>query len=1212
MLFILNRDFEVVAVANNQGTALPYYADNHTQNLEAGSSSYEFTVPTTHEDADKIVEGNYVVRTDLDGKHLMFTIMNIEETHAEDSEKVVYCEDAGLELMNEVEVAYKETTAKDIKHYINKAISATGWTIGYCDVDATRTLEFTEDENILARILRIASEFNAEISFSVKLSGMSVSKRYVNIYEQRGEDNGKRFVYSKDIKSIRRTVNMDNVATAIYAVGKTDDKGKTTYIDALTYDKDDIYTESGSKYLYNRDALKRWGQQGGNIHYIFRYETSKNTELLNRAITELKKRENPLITYEVDVALLERLAGYEEEQVRIGDTVKVIDYSFTPELYLEARIVELETSYTDPSQDKAVLGNYKVVKSDISSTIRAMQSKLMQKEATWDASMLVAEQAKNEIDKMGKVDLKFWGRALYNSDLVVKNPAKPIYGASGKPNPPIGAVFNNFNRVNKLIVNDIDTPATAWTLIDMVKMYKVTGDELAKTTAIQIADFLASHMIEASFYGAIFHAMPNAYVYDEVNGWMPKTNFIHIRTFYHTAWALLEAYGMTGNETYKTKAQQLFDGVSIFHENIKQRAGTEIASFMAGAEYNTINSSDGYNFAPEWTTFATTTGDVIHYAVNKYLELIGDETRVNGEGISYTISGIKSDNAGFMLNAYNNHGLRKPDGHNLLYCFYKFDWSDAVDANGLYVPKAIMWDFLEDVYDIDTWFTGDLQYWAIQSFVLAGQTEIASSLLNRFYELRVPNTGENILFHDRYDRDGHHLESDDSISIVFTALFLKGMKGIGIHDYDQRAIQTLRQFQIKDASLILDGTYSWDANSSTSHVEMKSLGEILYAPIETISTALNFDQALAESINFNQKLDEKLTDNINGVADTVGNIDARTTDVEIIKTVIYAEDFTSILSDKANVEDISDMATGEQLKVEIDNTTKYIDGRLDGEGGINESINAVSSALEKTANSINAKFTSSGGVNLIKNSIGYAGKDFWTVSGVVDIEQTTELEKLGFGSGWKTTIGTAGYLEQTITVEPNKKHSLSFWIKKSKDAVTDANAGVEIYANGVKLAFVGLESGSGLSANEAKFDYVLGLYTFQTEFNEVTVRVAVDSQSEAIITGLMLNIGEDAFQWQHANGEVYNTNVQMNLNGLKVISSTYKGYTIMSDKEFSGYAEIIDEVTGKPTMVKVFTLNQDTTEVTKIQIDKEINMSPVKVIPIISATSNGWAWIPSE
>lgn len=333
------------------------------------------------------------------------------------------------------------------------------------------------------------------------------------------------------------------------------------------------------------------------------------------------------------------------------------------------------------------------------------------------------------------------------------------------------------------------------------------------------------------------------------------------------------------------------------------------------------------------------------------------------------------------------------------------------------------------------------------------------------------------------------------------------------------------------------------------------------------------------------------------------------TPAKIVETVVFSEDFTSILSDKADVESLNGMATGEELKEVEENAIKYVDGRIDGEGGINEAINAVTSNLERTANAINAKFTSSGGINLIRNSIGYADFDFWTKSGTVKSVRNMELEQLGFGSGFVSEIGSSGYIEQEVILSPRnadgtpKTHSLSFWLNKKADNATTGNAGVEVYAGGVKLAFIGKANGAGTTQG-----YELGLYSFVTPEPKVTIRLTFGTGTEAVISGLMLNVGEDALQWQHANGELYNTNIQMNLNGIKVLNGQTNGYTIMSPSEFSGYAEVIND-SNQREMKKIFTLNGDTTEVTKLDVDLEIAMATVKMIPINTASSKGWAFI---
>ena len=61
----------------------------------------------------------------------------------------------------------------------------------------------------------------------------------------------------------------------------------------------------------------------------------------------------------------------------------------------------------------------------------------------------------------------------------------------------------------------------------------------------------------------------------------------------------------------------------------------------------------------------------------------------------------------------------------------------------------------------------------------------------------------------------------------------------------------------------------------------------------------------------------------------------------------------------------------------------------------------------------------------------------------------------------------------------------------------------------------------------------------------------------------------------------------------------------MSPLEFSGYANINGVVT------KIFTLNNDTTEVEKLKSRKEINMFPLKIVPITEGAKQGWAFVPT-
>jgi hypothetical protein len=108
----------------------------------------------------------------------------------------------------------------------------------------------------------------------------------------------------------------------------------------------------------------------------------------------------------------------------------------------------------------------------------------------------------------------------------------------------------------------------------------------------------------------------------------------------------------------------------------------------------------------------------------------------------------------------------------------------------------------------------------------------------------------------------------------------------------------------------------------------------------------------------------------------------------------------------------------------------------------------------------------------------------------------------------------------------------------------------------------------------------------------------------------MLNVGTLGLQWSNANGEMYNSAVTFDINGVKVNSSVYDGYTVMSPIEFSGYYR-----NSQGVMQKVFSLNKDVTEVAKLNLtatDASIEMGTLKIVYINADGKRGWAFIPSS
>lgn len=436
-----------------------------------------------------------------------------------------------------------------------------------------------------------------------------------------------------------------------------------------------------------------------------------------------------------------------------------------------------------------------------------------------------------------------WTRYYKKSPGIVTNPSDPVYnkwGFSGVPlanmDQVIGGVFGSAFPMNGNIQGGIDTPATAWAGINMSKLYFETNDPAILPKIRAIGDFFVNNVIDIDIWELPLKAFPSAFIFNEVTReWAPNTRFIHTRTFYHVAWALLEIYDVTKDSKYSNLAGELLDGITMQQLMATgQSSSGELPPYFSGAMFNTINNAYGTSYEPDWTTFTNTNGDVVVKATKKWIELFGNTTRTTFDlyewaDVYYTVKSIADNYINHLVYLYNNQELRKPDGHNLLYCFSHYEWEDAPHPNGYMVPIPMNWDFINEDFGKDQWFTGDLMFWAIIGFAEAGKEEIANSLLDRYYEMRAPDLEGRLLFHDRYTANGTPLVEDTSKSITFTALYMQARNILGNHQFDLESLSSLSHYQKESAFNTVDGSFSWDTEDYNSVIENKSLGEIIYS-----------------------------------------------------------------------------------------------------------------------------------------------------------------------------------------------------------------------------------------------------------------------------------------------------------------------------------------------------------------------------------------------
>lgn len=351
--------------------------DKKTEDVETGVAVFECTIgynSATLQDLDQCMEvGNYILRSN-DGEKEFYTIIE-SERDSKDQTIYIYAEDAGMDLLNEVVGAYAADQAYDIEFYVNKFAADTGFEIGINEIpDLTRKLSWEGEATATERIASVATQFDsAEISYSFETKGMIITHKYINIHKQRGKDSGIQLRLNREIDRVIVNKSVANLATALIATGGTPEgEDKAITLEGYEYDDGDFYV-SGIR-LNSRSALAKWSRyvwdkepgrlEGytGHIVQRYSYDTTSQSELCNRAITELKKRSQIEVNYEIEISEF-------PENLKIGDRADIVDDG--GELYVSSRILKLETSVTGRSR-KATLGDYLIRSSGISERIEEL------------------------------------------------------------------------------------------------------------------------------------------------------------------------------------------------------------------------------------------------------------------------------------------------------------------------------------------------------------------------------------------------------------------------------------------------------------------------------------------------------------------------------------------------------------------------------------------------------------------------------------------------------------------------------------------------------------------------------------------------------------------------------------------------------------------------------------------------------------------------
>jgi phage minor structural protein len=356
-------------VLGQASTELPkglYISDDlKTEEVEAGVATLEFTLnytASTRNDAKQYGSvGNYILRKNGDEQEF-YTIITSEENISK-QEVEIYAEDAGMDLLNETVGEYKADKAYPASYYVEKFSDDSGFEIGINEVsNYNRKLSWEGETTASERILSVATQFDAEVSYTFEIDRLKIKHKYINLHKKRGVDQGRELRINREVKNIIVKSSVEDLATALSVTGGYPEDSETPInLKGYKYDDGDIYL-SGST-IYSRSAVAKWsrylsekGNGTGHIVQTYTYDTLSQSELCNRAVSKLKKIYDAAVSYEVELAYL-------PDGIKIGDTVNIVDDA--GELYLSARIMKLESS-TCNDKYTATLGEYQLKSSGIS------------------------------------------------------------------------------------------------------------------------------------------------------------------------------------------------------------------------------------------------------------------------------------------------------------------------------------------------------------------------------------------------------------------------------------------------------------------------------------------------------------------------------------------------------------------------------------------------------------------------------------------------------------------------------------------------------------------------------------------------------------------------------------------------------------------------------------------------------------------------------
>ncbi|MBY0094949.1 phage tail protein [Priestia aryabhattai] len=1239
MWYILDKAKKRIGVMNtNSPNGLPVLSDSHTAKIENGYTDLTFTIPSNHTKSALLQEEGFIVYTDGKRDFELFKIHEIEESYGDEVSKTVHCQAAStMELTRSNRIRPKKFTSETLENIMTYLSGNSGWRIGESYYDTLITIEFSNYETAKEAIQATIAQAEAEIEYKVVFDGNKIADKVINLYDAktRGKKTNVLVEYGLNLKGFTRKVNTDNMITAMIGDGGEDANGKKiSIVDAKWTPTEDGF-ELLDDMVVDNNALEEWFPEGVHAQGLFSDENAQNpVELAQNTLAELKKYNKPDITYEIDFAVLENLTGYSHLEINLGDTIMVKDTTFSEPKYINARVIEIENSTVNPEEGKIVLAEYVLLKPDPIASIQRTQAIINIKEKQWNATKAKADAALETVNEVKeqivyKAELQTTKGTVFRNgvintqliavafkgkeDITTTLPNTSIvwtkYDMDGNIDTAWNTAHANTGRILTLTQNDIYKKATikCEILIDSKPVASITA------TLIDINDGVISGLAPQNptqdFLWIDTSVTPNMLKKWSNNAWVNLGQLDPLMS--QTIGAIQQTLNdMASDSIIDYKERQMIKddltkviGFVISDTQMYLPATSTLDSSAKGEFYNVrkgatiagISTSDA-----KYVDVATKYNDLKSYlegllpvrawdisTVNQNLNITVEKATWRDKWLQYRLAVAALDEATTTQTKANTDNIQI-GWRNVI----RNSTFNKTDANG----NLVSWTNVNSYWSLVDVPESDKPNSNILRCTASGNTtNPLYSLYSNFF-----NVKKGDIWTVTLDlKVGSFSGWDTKIPFILEFYDSTGTKVES---------KNVTNTDLK-LTTMTDNTWYRPAFTYTVTTTGVTTGRI--RPLLYKNGDLYIREVQAER-------GTKPTDYKEAVEDSqeqIAIVEARVSDIEqatssdaIISTVTQSTQYAMDLSSKADAESLGNYATSDELNDAVSAVNSNTDQKI---ASIDFTPFAQKSDLSQTASDITAKFQSGGGINQLRNSVGFSSGDFWTSTGTVQTIQNDELAQLGFNSGFYSPSGSFVTLSQNVYTIVGQVYSFSYYLKKVGDSGTNGYARVDILDQlGIVAQTIGYATNAGVTNGYQRLTVT---FTATTPIH--TVKFTVGSGTDAIGTGFMFNIGEIPLQWSSHSSELYNTNIKMDLNGIQVShydNGIVQSKTKMTPDTFAGFYDnngdgVIDET---PNSVdEVFRMDRDEFVMKKTVAKEEITMGTVKIVKIASSSKNGWAFV---